>query len=118
MLFVFRSAFDPRRQNFFLLESQAAVRRCGRRLIVLGRSKDASDEFACLWFACNYCAFLDGDIAIVEPQLGLPFVRVHAVAVETVLRENGPHVAVESNFLWQTWRAGSRDSRQQQKSTN
>src|SRR5205823_4602447 len=71
-----------------------------RRHDVLVRMRgDALDEDALVRLAGDdgwpRLAAAQGRVALVQTQLALAVLLVHAVAVEAMLRENGPDVAIE-----------------------
>ena len=96
---VFCTLLDPLRQQFLL--------GTGERFPLIGRwhpqifvgGGNSFDQQTGRGIEGNNCAVIDGGIAIVQPQIGLPRFFVGPVTRETVPRENGPDLAVEGHFL-------------------
>ena len=95
MRLVFRAGGDPPFQQIFLRSGQHLVR-FGRRHDFVGISReDMLHELAGLGLAGNDGFPLEGDIAIIEAQLGFALIFVVPMADETVFGEDRPDVPIE-----------------------
>ena len=71
----------------------------GRHELVWIRGDQTFEHFTLLNNARNERFFLNGNLAHIETQLRFPVACVGAVTVEAVVGENGPHVAIELDFI-------------------
>src|SRR6267378_2299757 len=96
---ILRAAGNPLFQKLFLFGREDFVRP-GRRHDVIGiRCIDPADERAFLWLAGDdgglaVFAGKDGVFETVEPQICFAGGGIRAMARETILRKNGPNVAI------------------------
>ena len=95
VLLVGGTLLDPFFEDVLLSQREFFVRVRRRHEVVLVGRQDPGHEFTLADFAGNegLCAY--SFLADVEPQIGLTMLRVVAVAVEAVVAQNGPHIAVE-----------------------
>ena len=114
MPLVFRTLRDPFPQDFLLPRREFFVRLRRRHQLVLVRRENALHEFARLGLSRHERLALQRLLADVEPQLCLAVFRIVAVAVEAVVREDRPHIAVEFDLRRQRRIGGARDARGKQ----
>jgi hypothetical protein len=98
VLLVGGTLLDPLFQDVLLTLGELLVRIRRRHEVVFVIGEDAGDELAFAGFAGNEGFGLHGLVSEVEPQIGLTMLRIVAVAVEAVVAQNGPHIAVELDF--------------------
>ena len=101
VLLILRALGDPALENFFLLIGELFVR-IGRRhqLFFIG-AEDPFDQIAFIRLARHEGVLLQSGLTHIEPQFRLAMFRVVAVTVETVVREDRPHITVELDLLRQ-----------------
>ena len=104
MPFPRRTRQNPFPQRLDLLGLQRLVRIRGRHLVIEVRGGDAQPEFALREFARHHGRLvlrrlLEKSFLGVEAQTGLAMIRIRPVAGEAVVREDGPHVAIELNLV-------------------
>jgi hypothetical protein len=95
VLLVGGTLLDPFFQDGLLTLGELLVRVRRRHEVVFVIGEDAGDEFAVAYFAGNEGFGLYGLVAEVEAEIGLAMLRVVAVAVEAVVAQNGPDIAVK-----------------------
>ena len=114
MPLIFRTLRDPLFEDLLLPHREFFVRLRRRHQLVLVRRENAFHEFARLGFPRHERFALQRLLADVEPQLCLAVLRIVAVAVEAVIREDRPHIAVEFDLRRQRRIGGARDARGKQ----
>ena len=80
------------------------ARRDGQAVVGLGRrhllfrvvAENPANEFAGLGLARLERADREGNVALIQSQLGLALILIRAVAPKTILRKNRPDLAVEA----------------------
>jgi hypothetical protein len=102
VLLPFGSLRDPAREQIDLLRSQLLARfRRGHDIIGIFAG-DAFDHLALGRFARHDCEIaglgrLERVFLLIETQLGFALLVVRTVALETILRKDGPDLPVEIN---------------------
>src|SRR5258707_15648653 len=94
-----RAFLDPALERLLLRAGQRAVRLRRRHHLVLVRAENARDQIRARGVAGLHDrhAVLRAihTLLAIEPQLGLALVRILAVAVVAILREDRLHIAAE-----------------------
>ena len=98
MPLVLRALDDPPFQHLDLYRGEFFARRGGRHAFFNIMLCDSADELALGRLAGNDDRF-DGPLAGIESQFTLTLGEVGTVALEAVLRQDRPHVAVEVHPL-------------------
>jgi len=95
VVLVLRALGNPAAEDFFLRGSERRTRLRRRHVLFRVVGRDAIDQFARLGIARHDGLLGDGDLALVEAELGFALAGVRAVAGEAVIGEDGADVAVE-----------------------
>ena len=101
VLLILRALGDPTFENFFLLSGEFLVRIGRRHQLVFIGAEDPFDQIAFIRLARHEGVLLQSGLTHIEPQFRLAMAWVVAVAVETVVREDRPHITVELDLLRQ-----------------
>src|SRR5262249_44909022 len=90
-------ALDPFGEQFLLIGRELLLRHRRRHLLVSIVRENATDHLAVVGMARHNRLFVDGDLALIEPQVGLAGSAVRPMAREAVVEQNGTDVAVGLN---------------------
>ena len=101
VLLILRALGDPAFENFFLLSGEFLVRIGRRHQFVFIGAEDPLDQIAFIRLARHEGVLLHSGLTHIEPQFRLAMASVVAMAVETVVREDRPHITVELDLLRQ-----------------
>ena len=86
---------DPSFQDRLLLGRQSSIRLRRRHQLAGILRVDPPDQLARLGIVRDDRVGIDRGVSDVESQLGLAFIRILPVAIEAVLREDRPDIAIE-----------------------
>ena len=93
---IFGAFRDPAFQDLLLRPGQAVVGLGRRHLLFRVVAENPANEFAGLGLARLERADREGNVALIQSQLGLALILIRAVAPKTILRKNRPDLAVEA----------------------
>ena len=93
--FVFRALADPLLENRDLRRGEIAQLGLGGRHVVVVGGENALDHLAGIGLAGDDGFLADGALAFIKAQLGFTLLGIRPVTEETLVREDGPDVAIE-----------------------
>ena len=94
VLFIFRSRFDPALQDVFLSSGEFFVRLRRRHDLILILADDAAPDLGFGDVSRHDGPLRRGTVKGIEAQVSLPILWIEAVTGETIVRENGPNIAI------------------------